>query len=29
MHTLGHVLVTDNEREFARVDGLSYENWLR
>lgn len=23
------VLVTDNEREFARVDGLSYENWLR
>jgi len=27
--TLGHVLVTDNEREFARVDGLSHENWLR
>ena len=26
---LGHVLVTDNEREFARVDGLSCENWLR
>jgi len=26
---LGHVLVTDNEREFARVDGLRYENWLR
>lgn len=26
---LGLVLVTDNEREFARVDGLSYENWLR
>jgi len=23
------VLVTDNEREFARVDGLSHENWLR
>jgi len=22
------VLVTDNEREFAHVDGLSYENWL-
>ena len=22
------VLVTDNEREFARVDGLSCENWL-
>jgi len=27
--SLGHVLVTDNEREFARVDGLSCENWLR
>ncbi len=26
---LGRVLVTDNEREFARVDGLSCENWLR
>ena len=26
---LGHVLVTDNEREFAWVDGLRYENWLR
>ena len=26
---LGHVLVTDNEREFARVDGLKLENWLR
>jgi tRNA(fMet)-specific endonuclease VapC len=26
---LGHVLVTDNEREFARVDGLRYEDWLR
>jgi tRNA(fMet)-specific endonuclease VapC len=26
---LGHVLVTDNEREFARVDGLACENWLR
>ena len=26
---LGHVLVTDYEREFVRVDGLSYENWLR
>src|SRR5581483_5637199 len=22
------VLVTDNERKFARVDGLTYENWL-
>lgn len=26
---LGHVIVTDNEREFARVDGLLHENWLR
>jgi len=26
---LGHILVTDNEREFARVDGLRHENWLR
>ncbi|WP_445681837.1 type II toxin-antitoxin system VapC family toxin [Radicibacter daui] len=24
----GHVLVTANEREFARVDGLKIENWL-
>jgi tRNA(fMet)-specific endonuclease VapC len=24
----GHVLVTDNEREFARIDQLRYENWL-
>jgi tRNA(fMet)-specific endonuclease VapC len=23
------ILVTDNEREFARVEGLSIENWLR
>ena len=23
------VLVTDNEREFSRVEGLSIENWLR
>ena len=23
------VLVTDNEREFARVEGLTCENWLR
>jgi tRNA(fMet)-specific endonuclease VapC len=22
-------LVSDNEREFARVDGLKWENWLR
>jgi tRNA(fMet)-specific endonuclease VapC len=27
--TLGHVIVTDNEREFARIDGLPLENWLR
>lgn len=27
--SLGHVLVTDNEHEFARVDGLRCENWLR
>lgn len=26
---LGTTLVTDNEREFRRVDGLSIENWLR
>lgn len=26
---LGYTLVTDNEAEFARVDGLSRENWLR
>lgn len=25
----GLTLVTDNEREFARVDGLGLENWLR
>jgi tRNA(fMet)-specific endonuclease VapC len=27
--TLGYTLVTDNEREFERVEGLSRENWLR
>jgi tRNA(fMet)-specific endonuclease VapC len=27
--TLGHTLVTDNECEFSRVDGLIIENWLR
>ena len=27
--SLGHVLVTDNAREFARIDGLICENWLR
>jgi tRNA(fMet)-specific endonuclease VapC len=26
---LGYILVTDNEREFARVEGLARENWLR
>ncbi len=26
---LGHTLVTDNEREFTRVQGLVCENWLR
>jgi tRNA(fMet)-specific endonuclease VapC len=26
---LGHTLVTDNEREFARIAGLTCENWLR
>jgi tRNA(fMet)-specific endonuclease VapC len=29
--TLGHLVVTDNDnkREFARIDGLLSENWLR
>ena len=27
--TLGAILVTANEREFARIDGLVCENWLR
>jgi len=27
--TLRHTLVTDNERELARVEGLACENWLR
>jgi tRNA(fMet)-specific endonuclease VapC len=26
---LGCVLVTDNEREFSRVEGLPLQNWLR
>lgn len=26
---LGYTLVTDNEREFSRVDKLQLENWLR
>ncbi len=25
---LGHTMVTDNEREFARIDDLPRENWL-
>jgi tRNA(fMet)-specific endonuclease VapC len=27
--SLGHTIVTDNEREFSRGDGLLFENWLR
>ena len=27
--TLGHTIVTDNEREFSRVADLRIENWLR
>lgn len=27
--TLGYMIVTDNEAEFARIDGLLCENWLR
>jgi len=27
--TLGHTLVTDNERELRRIRQLSVENWLR
>jgi tRNA(fMet)-specific endonuclease VapC len=26
---LGHAVVTDNEREFSRIDDLRVENWLR
>jgi len=26
---LGYTIVTDNEREFARIDGLPRETWLR
>jgi tRNA(fMet)-specific endonuclease VapC len=26
---LDMIVVTDNERAFARVDGLRLENWLR
>jgi tRNA(fMet)-specific endonuclease VapC len=24
-----HTLVTDNDKEFSRIDGLRVENWLR
>jgi tRNA(fMet)-specific endonuclease VapC len=27
--SLGHTLVTDNEREFSRINQLRFENWLR
>jgi tRNA(fMet)-specific endonuclease VapC len=27
--SLGYTIVTDNEREFGRVAGLTWENWLR
>jgi tRNA(fMet)-specific endonuclease VapC len=26
---LGYTIITDNEKEFARVEGLRHENWLR
>lgn len=26
---LGHTIVTDNEKEFTRIEGLPHENWLR
>lgn len=26
---LGYTVVTDNAREFGRIQGLRYENWLR
>jgi tRNA(fMet)-specific endonuclease VapC len=26
---LGCIIVTDNEQEFSRVDGLRVEDWLR
>ena len=26
---LGYAIVTDNQREFARIDDLASENWLR
>ena len=27
--SLGHTIVTDNERDFSRIDGIAVENWLR
>jgi len=27
--SLGHTIVTDNEREFSRVSGLALQNWLQ
>ncbi len=27
--TLGYTLVSDNEREFSRIDDLLLENWIR
>ena len=27
--SLGYTIVTDNEKEFARVEGLTRQNWLR
>ena len=27
--TLGYTVVTDNQREFGRIDALACENWLR
>ncbi|HEY6181734.1 MAG TPA: type II toxin-antitoxin system VapC family toxin [Terriglobales bacterium] len=27
--TLGYTIVTNNENEFARAEGLIYQNWLR
>jgi tRNA(fMet)-specific endonuclease VapC len=26
---LGYILISDNEREFALIDDLRLENWLR
>ena len=26
---LGYAIVSDNEREFARIPGLTHQNWLR